>query len=285
MNSISQNTTGNRSLTHDIAPAAKYLNLVMPDLIRHPAAALDAGLRRNDEREVFNCRSKTMARKRRIKTWLAVMAAVSCLLVLSGCPLLQLQSAPPRATAEMQRDQANLAAAHEAFRDGEYPKARALFTAIQHAQDADLVRHALYGLACTQLVAARTPREYKQGLKLWAHWTEFLASDIRGEDPRLLAELLPRSVPKDPSAAAAPSKEKSSRAAAQAQKLIQAQRRQTEVLEAKIALLEKEVRVLNYFEEYSRNLETEVQTLRHQIQTLQAIDQNIQQKQQEISSQ
>jgi len=32
-------------------------NSVMPDLIRHPVITLDAGLRRNDECGVFNCRS------------------------------------------------------------------------------------------------------------------------------------------------------------------------------------------------------------------------------------
>jgi hypothetical protein len=107
---------------------------------------------------------------------------------------------------------------------------------------------------------------------------------LAGEDPRLLAGMLPRMKPKPVRTAQSrdadkkPSKD-------QIRKLIQAHRKQNEVLEAKIALLEKEIRVLSYFEEYSVNLEMEIQTLRHQIQTLQAIDQNIQQKKQEISAQ
>ena len=212
-------------------------------------------------------------------------AALFGLLVLSGCPLLQEPHAGSKLSAEMQRDMANLAAAQEAYLAGNYVKARALFDATQHAQDADLARHARYGLACTQLAAAQTPEEFEDGLKLWASWIEFLQPSLAGEDPRLLGVLLPRMAPAEPPPAQSPPAKIQNTGGTQAQKLIQAQRRQTEVLEAKIAVLEKEIRVLNYFEEYSRNLEAEIQTLRNKIQTMQAIDQNIQQKKQEISNQ
>ncbi len=216
--------------------------------------------------------------------WSKVLLVLVGLCLLGGCPLVEAPNQTFRKTAEIRREEANLAAAHTAFEKGHYTKARALFAATQHAQDADLARHALYGLACTQLVAAQTPQEYAEARKLWDSWAELQNPPLKGEDPRLLGKLLANAAPKEPTLISPPLAS-GKEAGAQAQKLIQAQRRQTEVLEAKLALMEKEIKVLNYFKEYSRNLEEEIRTLRHQIESMQAIDQNIQQKKQEISNQ
>ena len=186
--------------------------------------------------------------------------------------------------AAQETEQAHLVGAHQAFMAGDYEKARALFASAQHAQNAEMARQALYGLACTQLVAAQTPQEYRQGVKLWESWAEFCEMNTKGEDPRLLAPLLPRMAPR-PQPAIAPPPVDVEAIKAEAEKEIDAQRQTNKTLQAQVAELEKEVQILSYFEEYSRNLEIEIQTLRHQIQTLQAIDQNIQQKKQEISNQ
>lgn len=53
-----------------------------------------------------------------------------------------------------------------------------------------LDRMALYGLACTHLMRAETPMEYRKALALWENWVQLTQQDYQSENPMLLDPLI-----------------------------------------------------------------------------------------------
>jgi hypothetical protein len=56
--------------------------------------------------------------------------------------------------------------------------------------DMGLDRMALYGLACTRLMRAETPKEYRAALALWENWVELTQQNYQSESPMLLDPLI-----------------------------------------------------------------------------------------------
>lgn len=78
-----------------------------------------------------------------------------------------------------------------AYQAEEYATADKRFTDLRRRNmDRGLDRMALYGLACTRLMLAQTPKEYRQALALWENWVEMTQQDYQSESPMLLDPLI-----------------------------------------------------------------------------------------------
>ena len=78
-----------------------------------------------------------------------------------------------------------------AYQAGEYATADKRFTDLRKRNmDMGLDRMALYGLACTRLMRAKTPKEYRQALALWENWVQMTQQDYQNESPMLLDPLI-----------------------------------------------------------------------------------------------
>jgi hypothetical protein len=79
----------------------------------------------------------------------------------------------------------------QAFRDGDYEKARVLFEAIsEHTETEDLSRRACFALSATRLVLAQTPQEFSEAMAAWACWSRQMPQGLVEEDPRMLTPFL-----------------------------------------------------------------------------------------------
>ncbi len=86
-----------------------------------------------------------------------------------------------------------LAPALEAFRSGDYHTAAMLFErAVSENASEEMLRQSLYGLACTLLVTAETESDLAGALAIWDRWAAMPPGKHTGEDPRLLAPIVPR---------------------------------------------------------------------------------------------
>lgn len=78
-----------------------------------------------------------------------------------------------------------------AYQAGEYATADKRFADLRKRNmDKVLDRMALYGLACTRLMRAETPKEYRQALALWENWVQLTQQDYQSESPMLLDPLI-----------------------------------------------------------------------------------------------
>ncbi len=77
------------------------------------------------------------------------------------------------------------------YHEGNYKAAGQCFNAIHGTTpDSNMQRMALYGLACSRLMAAETAEEYQKGLQLWNQWVEDAFVDAHSETPLLMVPLL-----------------------------------------------------------------------------------------------
>ncbi len=141
---------------------------------------------------------------------------------------------------------------NEAFQKGDFNKAREIYEILyQNSRDETIARESLYALACTHFILAENSDDFNKAIVFWNKWSSLASSVLEDEDPRMLGPLLQNKVKKWITDADTVEMLKS------------------EANKVKLLLQSKE---------------QEIQTLKHQIKTLEEIDQKIQEKKQEISS-
>jgi hypothetical protein len=78
-----------------------------------------------------------------------------------------------------------------AYQAEEYATADKRFADLRKRNmDMGLDRMALYGLACTRLMRAETPKDYQAALALWENWVQLTQPDYQSESPMLLDALI-----------------------------------------------------------------------------------------------
>jgi hypothetical protein len=126
--------------------------------------------------------------------WLRVLCFLVCfgfILMGTGCrdtwPFKQAQiSSQPSIEAKKQYNQAV-----EAYMDKQYRLAAERFEAIrQQTPDKRFAQMALYGAACSRLMAASTPQEYNDALVLWDNWVKHVPGPCEYEDSSLFDPLI-----------------------------------------------------------------------------------------------
>ena len=126
----------------------------------------------------------------------AIIQMISCfflvwLLAGAGCRLpWEIENgngqAPPSPLLKAQYYQAVTA-----YQEKDYPMAAKQFKAIQEkSQNKDMVRKALFGLACTQLMAAQTPAQYQEAITLLESWIKVAPTGIENENPVLMVPII-----------------------------------------------------------------------------------------------
>lgn len=197
--------------------------------------------------------------------------------------------------------QARLDEGRRLFFEGDYSAAAAVFNEVQEAGDADVMRRALYGLACSRFMLADSRQEYLDAVNTFELWQEASSSFTDLEDPRMLITLLSGVLPGDAGGEADdPSELKESclmrlfycreRIADLEEQVIRLQEETAEYekqaqsmenLSAAHKALEDD---LASKENAMKEMMEELSKLRAQIRTLETIDQEIQEKKQGISS-
>jgi len=161
-----------------------------------------------------------------------------------------------------------------AFQQRDYAKAEWCFDMVSKRDVSEgLRRKALYSLACTRLLLAQTPDEFQAALHLWELWNQLTPEQLREEDPRMMALLLPRLH----SAALSKTSPNGQLVPHPLSKSGDAQA----VRVVKDRECEKQLRESD--QEVQR-LRRQIRTLRLQIETLESIHHKIQEKKKEVST-
>ena len=162
----------------------------------------------------------------------------------------------------------------QAFKDGDYEKARMLFEALgDSAETEDMSRRACFAVAAIRLVLAQTPQEFSEAMSAWACWSNQMPQSLGEEDPRMLTPFLECLTP--PGVRGAPPIQNGPPAKkiivynspAGCKELLQAKEKEIERMKSKLDAREKEVR-----------------RLKHQIDSLEAIHLKFQERKQGASS-
>jgi hypothetical protein len=161
-----------------------------------------------------------------------------------------------------------------AFQQGDYEKAQRCFETVGKREASEgLRRKALYSLACTRLLLAQTAEDYQAALRLWELWNQLSPAQLREEDPRMMALLLPRlysaDLTKTPPASHSVSQPLSKTGNTQAVRVVKDRECERQLRES-----DQEV----------QRLKRQIRTLRLQIETLEAIHRKIQEKKKEVST-
>ncbi len=203
------------------------------------------------------------------KTHFFIFGAIFVTLELigtTGCVLPTNMPEIIKKSVQLDADAITLDRGYDAFKNKEYKKALEIFGILsQLAEEKKIRRKALYGLACTRLILAENINDLNESIILWDAWSQLAPDEIEGEDPRMLRPLLDRK-------AFPGSKNRTKK-----RLVINKNKVSLKALQVK----EKEI---NDLQEKLKTMENEIQILKHQMNSLEAIDQEIQQKKQEISS-
>ncbi len=141
-----------------------------------------------------------------------------------------------------------LESGHDAFQKGDFKKAAEIFELVNHeAQDREIGRKSLYGLACVRLILAENIYEFTESLRLWEAWGQLLPKNLNDEDPRMLKPLLTH---------------------------------EKQVCQKKLDVKKKDIQWLRY---RLGKMKKENNRLKQQIEALEAIHRKIQEKKNEIS--
>jgi hypothetical protein len=140
---------------------------------------------------------------------------------------------------------------------------------------------ALYGLACSKLMAAKTPNEYNDAIMLWLQWVEAAPEEFDYENPMLVGALLQEkmlfsNIPlsSDKAQEESPEPMVSRWLLIRSKKELDRLRRE---LDATREVLEKRKKV-------NQAQQKEITKLKQQIKALETIDQKIQKKKNAIPS-
>ena len=132
-----------------------------------------------------------MNRKCIIKKCVVCLLISLALLVYGGCRFPwppQKEDAVSQPSPAALKKYRQAVAAYEAE---EYAIAEKRFIELRkRTMDKGLARMALYGLACTRLIMAKTPQAYRQALALWGNWVQLTENDYNRESPILLDPLI-----------------------------------------------------------------------------------------------
>jgi TolA-binding protein len=183
----------------------------------------------------------------------------------------------PSAEAKRQYNQAVAS-----YLDGQYEFAAERFEAIrQQTTNKRFALMALYGLACSRLMAADSPEEYHDALVLWDNWIQHVPDTCAYEDttlfdPLIKEKMLFSNIPM--------TEDKQSDidldATVPRWLFIRSQRELTR-LNTKVAMAQ---RTIERRQRLIESLEKEIDELKRQIKALETIDQKIQKKKNAIPS-
>jgi len=162
----------------------------------------------------------------------------------------------------------------QAFKDGDYEKARMLFEALSDSAETEgMSRRACFALAAIRLVLAQTPQEFSEAMGAWACWSRQMPQGLGEEDPRMLTPFLeclnpPGGQETHPTQNEPPAKKIIVyNSPAGCKDLLQAKEKEIDRMKSKLDAREKEVR-----------------RLKHQIDSLEAIHLKFQERKQGASS-
>ena len=156
---------------------------------------------------------------------------------------------------------------NETFQKGDFNKAQKFYEILyQNSRDKTIVREALYGLACTHFILAENSKDFNKAIVFWNKWSNLAPPALEDEDPRMLGPLLQNKVKKWMSDA------------------VTVEILKSEANKVKLLLQSKEQEIRTLKHQIKTLKEQEIRTLKHQIKTLEEIDQRIQEKKQEVSS-
>ncbi len=198
--------------------------------------------------------------------------ALSALMIMAGifaiscCTLPSKMPEMIKNNVRLDADSITLEKGYTAFKNKNYKKALEIFGILSQLSEENKIRRkALYGLACTRLILAENINDLNESIILWDAWSQLAPDEIDGEDPRMLRPFLER----------------------KAFYVIRKGSKKRLVLgkhNVNLNELQNKEKEINDLQEKMKNMENEIQVLKHQIDSLEAIDQEIQQKKQEISS-
>jgi len=202
----------------------------------------------------------------KIKFWAIVFA---CLLpVLSaGCSHTHNLIQDIQNTSAPSADANELARGDDAFHNNDFQKALEIYSSLsQLSKDDKIRRKALYGMACTRLIMADNVNDLNEAIILFDTWSQLLPTDIETEDPRMLKPVILR---KALPGVTEERIKKRSNTSKNKENLKQLEAKDSEILRLQTRVKE---------------MAQEIQTLKRQISSLEAIDQKIQEKKKEITS-
>ncbi len=226
-------------------------------------------------------------RIRQCAAWVLIGLSV---LVVAGCNWRALTGPntmePGLAPAEFKK----YGEAVNAYKAKAYDQSAQKFTTImEQTVDPVMARMALYGLACSRLMQANTPQEYRQAIALWETWVQSAPKKKpEYEDPALLAPLLAEKmlfshIPLDKDGLASNAVEpfvpqwllvRSNQELQRLKIQVSAAEQNIDTRDKKVKSLEKEIERLN----------EEIERLNEQIKAFESIDQKIQKKKNAIPS-
>ncbi len=200
-------------------------------------------------------------------------------IVVVGCPATW-QPQPKVVESEISpSEMKQYLEAVKSYQNAQYEGAAKQFAAIREQSGNPVAtRMALYGLACSRLMAAKTPDEYRQALALWETWVQCAPTKTDAENPTLFKPIIEQKmvfslIPLKSGEAVDledPTRWFMLRANNELQKL------KYQLVSAQQDSDEKEKRI--------RSLEKEIDRLNDQIKALETIDQKIQKKKNSIPS-
>ena len=115
---------------------------------------------------------------------------------LSACNTLQKSQSSGISSLSRESELKTWDEGMQAFDDGNYEKAQAVFEALtESAETESLRRGAFFALASTRLVLAQTPEEFSEAMSVWICWSRQLPANPAEEDPRMLTPFLQRLTP------------------------------------------------------------------------------------------
>jgi predicted RNase H-like nuclease (RuvC/YqgF family) len=168
-----------------------------------------------------------------------------CISVFWGCADFKKEQVKKTKIPSQTHEWKTLINGYEAFKQGKYENAAHIFGYLHEPEGKGRInRLALYGLACSRLIAADNGQELNEAFKLWDQWAESFSPDPGTEDPNMLKPVLN---------------------------------------ELKASVQKKENKIQSLSEKL-KGMQQEINWLKHQINELEAIDQKIEKKKKEISS-
>jgi hypothetical protein len=221
------------------------------------------------------------------RTSLKILAGFSlgiALFAVSSCGVVHEQVVNYNIKRQYDSELKKLMQGHEAFQKGDFKKALETFDNLRHqAKNDEIVRKAIFALACTHFALAKTPEEFKAAMALWQTWKQILPAPIAPEDPRLLDQLLHRELSR---VEAKTKKEDASNSTKtiQYRQELKTKEREIHSLKQKLEAKEKEIVALKQQNMCLKEKEVELEKLRNQIKALEAIEHKIQSKKKKITS-
>ncbi len=210
----------------------------------------------------------------------AMIVYMGLFAIISGCQLMARPAVIVSEPAPVEFKKYNEAV--EAYQLTEYLIAIQQFTAIrEQTANPDMARMALYGLACSKLMAADSPQEYKEALALWETWVQCASNTHGAENPLLLApiirdKMLFSHIPLAPDGVQAATEEETIPRwfMIQADRELQKMKKQLATADQNLDNKDKKIKAL----------EKEIARLNQQIKDFESIDQKIQTKKSAIPS-